>query len=258
MAHKNSATEKEKVRALHKLFGDRLIVLWAGTQGLGFGPTWSAWLRNSPEGMAAKEVKVITVPLAPPLNQYGRITSMTCCAVDMFVAFALEQRMCYDHIWAMEHDVHFTNTRMLSSLVYKYDNDPVDLLVQQDKATDPLPRRGHPHLHMLDTAPWILRRAARFKPPFFQGVLNLFRVTSRFVGRLEEWKGLNCGLLSFIEPLFPTLAMQTRNLSMASFQNQLANGGKVHTRWRPCWNESEIKERGPGMFHPVKGLFQKC
>ena len=114
-------------------------------------------------------------------------------------------------------------------------------------------------------------KTARIKPPYYRGMYQLYRLSVKFLDRLERFYINNDEYWVFFEPLISTLAGQkTGGLSQLSFMD-LARKGKVNgdkrlmfgenvlMQWRPCLTKKNISSfGGRGIFHPVKGDFTKC
>ncbi len=76
------------------------------------------------------------------------------------------------------------------------------------------------------------------------------------LSELRAWRDLNNGNWAFFEPLLGRLALGTENsLTEQSFADLFPHS---HFRFRPCWRKIDVRDKGEGIYHPVKGDFMEC
>ena len=237
------------------------------------------------------------IPLLPPSRLINasdeasisgsQFWSNYCCAQEVALHWSLNHRAEYSHFWFMEGDVYFQKDEEFGAFINAIDEGykEIDLVHQNDGMED------NP-MSMYDIEvfkakngrdPWWYRKlylskhvtkTARIGPPYYRGMYNLYRLSVKFLNRLERFYIDNDEHWVFFEPLISTLAGQkTGGLSQLSSSSfiDLARKGKVNgdkrlmlgenvlMQWRPCLTKTKVSSfGGRGIFHPVKGNFTGC
>lgn len=214
----------------------------------------------------------------------SQLWSNICCAQEAALHWSLNHRAEYSHFWFMEGDVYFQNDKEFGVFINAIDEGykKIDLVHQNDGMVDSPMSMNDIEVFKAEKgrSPWWYRKlyqpkhvtkTARIKPPYYRGMYQLYRLSVKFLDRLERFYIDNDEYWVFFEPLISTLAGQkTGGLSQLSFMD-LARKGKVNgdkrlmfgenvlMQWRPCLTKKNISSfGGRGIFHPVKGDFTEC
>jgi hypothetical protein len=185
-----------------------------------------------------------------------------CCGVERSIMWLILNQDNYEYAWVMEDDVLWSNFTDFTDFLQSHRGDDTDLLhsnygMEEHSFYDI--GRWWPYKKLL---PPFVTTQATFDRPFHEGHFQFYRLSSRFVSALNDWRLLNNGEWTFIEPLFANLAFRndtttTTNLTTKNFINN-SIGYDVQMRWRPCYSVEQVYNKTSsnggrgGLFHPVK------
>ena len=227
MTHEDDEIQQERIKMLHEVFGSNFYLVWDDK-------------KRNPHSFGA--VNTIT---DQPITRTRKF-SHQCCAQEKAIMWLIENAGNYDFAWLVENDVYFESVQVIRCFFEKYAHRDADLLHQNQNDK---PHYDLKHWHFRFLVSHELQPGARFKPPFYKGMFNLFRMSSRMVLLLDHWRLKNREQWTFFEPLIATLAGQSSYLDTLSFD--LSNPS-MKLRHRPIFTSAEAE-----ILHPVKGNFKQ-
>ena len=230
----------QKIRDMVQVFGQNFVVIWDNQEN-----------KSCPENITKYARCIDKWQWAD--NMRG-LTHKTCCGWQKAATWATDNRNSSDYFWFMEEDVHFTNVSLLEQLLHNTNGiyeDSADLVVQEKphKATITW-------AHYVRTKKLLASRngwEAWNTDAQVHGMMNLYRLSRRFLTKLEEDFYSNKNTWVFFETYFACLA-NLRDLKTSYWRDYEVS---ETMRFRPCF--TEFPE--PGIYHPVKvkdGKYAEC
>jgi hypothetical protein len=170
----------------------------------------------------------------------------------------------YDFAWVIEDDVLWSDFTDLTNFFQSFSNVDTDLLHSNPAMENEILQSDTKWMWTKTLLPPFVDTQAQFSPPFRGGLFQFYRISSRFVAALDEWRvNKNNGEWTFFEPMFANIAFRNdttpARLTTKSF-NKNPIGYKINIKFRPCYALDDVYNKTApwsnggrgGLFHPVK------
>jgi hypothetical protein len=207
------------------------------------------------------------LPAEQVISPYSNVTLSTktmlsvCCGIERSIMWLILNQDYYNCAWIMEDDIAWSNFTDLKDFFHLYSlDDDTDLLhsnygMEEHTFYDLERWWGYKRL----LPPYVQTENAKFYPPFHEGTFQFYRLSSRFVAALNDWRLKNNGEWTFFEPLLANLAFRNDTATNLTSKNYINNsiGYDFRIKYRPCYSMEQVYNttsnggRG-GLFHPVK------